>query len=149
MLDLQRSGGEDHTLTVRHSGKCLDREYTLALRGIKFFNPNDGAGAVQSACSGTGAVAQICRVPSGCMATNQFWQLHFTGISGPMLVQNRQSGKCLDVAGDSTMYYASVVQMPCDGTDSQLWNVYVVRYFNGIPYYVLDNLESGQCLTVA
>jgi len=143
------NGGEDHTLTVMHSGKCLDREYTLGFRGIKLFNPNDGAAAVQSACTGVGGIAQLCRVPSGCAPTNQFWRLDFTGISGPMLVQNRQSGKCLDVAGDSTMYYASVVQMPCDGTDSQLWNIYAVRYLNGIPYYVLDNLHSGQCLTVA
>jgi Ricin-type beta-trefoil lectin domain-like len=102
-------GGEDHTLTARHSGKCLNREYTLWFRGVKVFNSNDGAGVVQSACTGVGAPAQICINPSGCTATNQVWQLYLTGISGPIKLRNKQSGKCLDVAGGSILNYASVV----------------------------------------
>ena len=142
-------GGEDHTLTARHSGKCLDREYTLRFGKMKVFNPYDGAGVVQSACAGAGAPAQICINPSACTATNQFWQLYLTGISGPIKLRNKQSGKCLDVAGGSILNYASVVQMPCAETNSQLWDAYVVRHFNGIPYFVLDNVNSRKCLEVA
>ena len=156
-------GGEDYTLTVRHTGKCLDREYTLWY-GMKLYNQNDGAGVVQSACTAETPEPIVCKVPSACTGTpplpqicsnpwcknpNQIWQLYLTGISGPIKLRNKQSGKCLDVAGGSIVNYASAVQMPCVETDSQLWYAYVVRYSNGIPYYVLDNVKSGKCLEVA
>jgi hypothetical protein len=140
-------GGEVHTLTVLHSGKCLDREYTLRLRGV-IFNPNDGAGVVQSACGGLGT-AKICITPSGCAPTNQYWQVYLTGLIGPIMLGNAQSGKCVDVAGGSVQNYANVVQMPCAGTQSQLWDANIVRSVNGIPYYKLENLHSGLCLEVA
>jgi hypothetical protein len=142
-------GGEDHTLTALHSGKCLDREYSLWLRGVKIFNPNDGAGVVQSACADAGTPAKICINPSGCAPTNQYWQVLLTGLTGPITLRNAQSGKCADVAGSSIQNYANIVQMPCAGTQSQLWDAHVVRYVNGIPYYALENFHSGLCLEVA
>jgi ligand-binding sensor domain-containing protein len=132
-------GGEDYTLTVRHSGKCLDIEYNAFLYfwlGMKFFNTADGAAVVQSRCTGSGTA-------------NQVWKLYLTGISGPVKLANKLTGKCMDVSGGSLVNYTSVVQMPCAESDSQLWYAYQVATFNGIPYYVLDNVKTGKCLEVA
>jgi ligand-binding sensor domain-containing protein len=132
-------GGEEYSLTARHSGKCLDIEYVPWLYlwyGMKFFNTADGAAVFQSRCTGSGT-------------PNQVWKLYLTGISGPIKLANKQSGKCLDVSGGNLVNYTSVVQMPCAESDSQLWYAYQVATFNGIPYYVLDNRTSGKCLEVA
>jgi Ricin-type beta-trefoil lectin domain len=140
-------GGEAHTLTAMHSGKCLDLEYTLWFRGVKIFNTDDGAGVVQSTCASPGSPARICTNPSGCAATNQYWGL-LLQMSGPSKLQNRLSGKCLDVAGDSLMKGARVVQMPCrDDDTSQLWDVSELS--PGVKLFKLVNGNSGLCLEVA
>jgi Ricin-type beta-trefoil lectin domain len=140
-------GGEAHTLTATHSGKCLDLEYTLWFRGVKIFNTDDGAGVVQSTCASPGSPARICTNPSGCAATNQYWGL-LTQINGPSKLQNRLSSKCLDVAGDSTVSGARVVQMPCRDEDKfQLWEVSETA--TGSKLYRLKNGSSGLCLEVA
>src|SRR5262245_24547300 len=147
-------GGEDHTLTVRHSGMCLDREFLPWLyftRGVKSFNQADGAGVVQSVCTGVETPSRICIVPSACAGagTNQGWQVDLTGITGPVKLRNKQSGKCLDIAGASLVNYTNVVQMPCVETDSQLWYATNVQQLGGIPYYVFENVLTGKCLEVA
>jgi hypothetical protein len=143
-------GWEDHTLTVAHSSKCLDREYTLWIRGVKKFNPYDGAGVVQSTCESPGSPARICTNPSGCEATNQIWKVGVQLGPGIKLL-NKMSGKCLDVEGNSVMEDARVVQMPCvDDDTSQLWTATVERtYNNSIKFYTLKNGHSDLCLEVA
>jgi hypothetical protein len=145
------NGYEDHTVTAAHSSKCLDREYTLWIRGVKRFNPYDGAGAVQSTCETPGSPARICTNPSGCEATNQIWKVGVqVGNTGIKLL-NKMSGKCLDVEGSSPMEGARVVQMPCvDDDTSQMWTATVERtYNNNIEFYTLKNGNSGLCLEVA
>jgi hypothetical protein len=140
-------GGENHTLTAIHSGKCLDLEYTLWFRGVKIFNTADGAGVVQSTCASQVSPARICTNPSGCASTNQYWGL-LTQLNGPSKLQNRLSGKCMDVADDSTMNGARVVQMPCNDEDKfQLWEVSEIA--TGTKLYRLKNGSSGLCLEVA
>jgi hypothetical protein len=146
-------GGENHTLTAIHSGKCLDLEYTLWFRGGKIFNTNDGAGVVQSPCPLaqfcplTGCPTTYCINPQGCAPTNQYWGL-LTQLNGPSKLQNRLSSKCLDVAGDSNLNGARVVQMPCKDDDLyQLWEVSEIA--TGTKLYRLKNASSGMCLEVA
>lgn len=142
-------GGDEYALAVRHSGKCLDIEYVpwlYHLYGVKLFNTADGAAAFQSGCTGSGTA-------------NQVWKRYLTGLSGPIKLANKQSGKCLDVSGGSMANYASVVQMPCAESDSQLWWAWRVAtvhlpwpmsliFPNGIPYYILENHKTRKCLEV-
>jgi hypothetical protein len=80
---LQANGGEEYSLTARHSGKCLD---------VSGFSQADGADVFQWRCLG---------------GWNQTWKLYFVGGGDAMLVA-KHSGKCLDVANGSLLRGADV-----------------------------------------
>ena len=64
--------------------------------------------------------------------------------SFPMLLA-RNSGKCLDVSGGSTVDGANLIQWPCHGSDNQRWKVQSTD--DG--YIMLQSKHSGKCLDVA
>lgn len=79
-----------------------------------------------------------------CRATGQTpddWNL--------IMLKNRNSGKCLDVAGSSHEKGANVIQYNCNRTTNQLWRVSYWGTRNAKKYYKIINHESGQSLDVA
>jgi hypothetical protein len=118
------NGGEEHSLTARHSSKCLD---------VSGFSQADGGNVFQWRCMG---------------GLNQTWKLYFTGGGYAMLVA-KHSGKCLDVANGSPQSGANVIQWGCNGSNSQLWHWIYIRTVSGIPYYILENRQTSKCLDVA
>jgi pectate lyase len=143
-------GGDDYQLMNRQSLKCLDLSFDplwWVVRRIKVFQTSDGAPVMQFQCASSSS-------------SDQIWRLSFTSLSGPVRLANRLTGKCVDVANPSTANAASVVQSTCNGSTSQLWRAMFVKtmhlpypasllFPNGIPLFVLQNVNSSMCLDVA
>ncbi len=67
---------------------------------------------------------------------------------GTATLTNVNSGKCLEVHQSSTSNYGNVDQWSCNGTATQLWNIYQVGTTGGYPIYEFINANSGKCMEV-
>ena len=67
---------------------------------------------------------------------------------GTATLTNVHSGKCLEVYHSSTSNYGNVDQWSCNGTATQLWNIYQVGSSGGYPIYEFVNANSGKCMEV-
>jgi hypothetical protein len=107
------------TLTLRHSGKCVD---------VISASTADGAEIAQYGCNG---------------GDNQSWQFQDLG-NGYYQIIARHSGKCLDVDAASTANSARILQWTCNGGQNQQWQVQDA----GNGYVSLVARHSGKCLDV-
>ncbi|MYS86632.1 RICIN domain-containing protein [Embleya scabrispora] len=112
------------TWTNVNSNKCLE---------IRGDSTADGADANQWECNGS---------------PTQAWTWVDVGTSpwGEPLryMQNGNSGKCLEIRGDSTADGAAANQWECNGSPTQMWIVY--HTING--RFNLINYNSRKCLEI-
>nr|MDT0657389.1 RICIN domain-containing protein [Micromonospora sp. DSM 115978] len=107
------------TLTLRHSGKCVD---------VISASTADGAEIAQYACNN---------------GSNQRWQFQDLGTGYHRIVA-QHSGKCLDVDGASTANSARIIQWSCNGGQNQQWQIQDA----GSGYIRLVARHSGRCLDI-
>ena len=115
------AGAFTSTLTVKHSGKCLD------LKGGSFGN---GAALEQESCSSSEA--------------SDFEFVPVTSKANTYLIKNARTGKCLDVFRAQKTNGAKLIQYSCgEGANQQFELVSA-----GNSYYQLKAQHSGKCVDV-
>lgn len=129
---------ENFVLVNVHSGKCLD---------VRDGSQSDGAALIQYECHG---------------GANQRWHVGYSAVPLPApgggsgaarppgrvahvgQILNRNSQRCLDVAGESTQPRAHVMQYACHGGENQRFELISL----GRNEYAVVNRHSGLVLDV-
>jgi serine/threonine-protein kinase len=110
-------------LQFPHSGKCID---------VPGSSTSNGTQLDQYTC-----VNQ----------TNEQWHFHDVG-GGYYQIRGDASNKCMDIADNSLLDSAKVIQGECGAHDSEYFRVLDTGRRVPFTYYLIQNVHSGKCLNV-